>query len=50
MKIIIIKSCGSCPYLSEYDWQLPVKCKLFDLKITNETTIHKDCKLKDKEE
>lgn len=46
MKIITVKNCNDCPYLSEYDWQLPDKCRLFDFIIKDGTKIHKSCKLK----
>jgi hypothetical protein len=50
MKIIEVKCCGGCPYLSPYDWQLPTKCTLFDFIIKDESIVHPNCKLKDKEE
>lgn len=49
-KIIEVGNCGSCPFLSDYDWQLPTKCKLYHFIIENELIIHPKCKLKNKGE
>lgn len=49
MKIIKVNSCGNCPYLSDYDWQLPNKCKLYYYKIMDESIIHPDCKLENED-
>jgi predicted metal-binding protein len=50
MKIIKVTSCGDCPHLRDYNWQLPEKCKLFDFIIKDTLVIDPRCKLKNKED